>query len=108
MSPVCECHNEPQFWHKDPRRKAGGYWRCRIARADIAATYNRSAKGHAAVERYEKARIRLHVGDSFYSYRVPPERKSELMERLASFKASQSTERREAENGWIYQAVAGA
>ena len=105
MSPDCDCHGAPQFWHKDPRRKAGGYWRCRIARAVVASTYNRSTKGHAAKDRYEEKRIHLRAGDSFYSYRVPPERKSELMERLAQFRAAQSTELREAENGWIDQAV---
>ena len=27
-SPVCSCHEEPMYWHKDQRRTEDGYWVC--------------------------------------------------------------------------------
>ena len=90
-------------WAKDSRcRISGGYWRCDVK----VKEFDRSEKGVARHHRHETKRIQVRVGVTLYSYRIPPERKSELMERLAQFRASQSTERREAENGWIDQAVA--
>lgn len=26
--PLCKCHGEPMFWHKDSRVKRGGFWEC--------------------------------------------------------------------------------
>ncbi len=28
-NPLCECHEEPMYWHKDKNSRQGGYWRCR-------------------------------------------------------------------------------
>jgi hypothetical protein len=52
-------------WHRDPRREAGGYWRCRIHRRESDRRYDRtenrresrrryrqSDKGRAALDRY--------------------------------------------------------
>lgn len=27
---LCECHGVEMLWHKDTRRRPGGYWRCRV------------------------------------------------------------------------------
>ena len=51
-APVCECHAEPMLWHKDPRRKAGGSWRCRDRVAASHARYARTPKGQARDARY--------------------------------------------------------
>jgi hypothetical protein len=32
--PRCECHSVPMLWHKEPDRKNGGRWRCRIQRQE--------------------------------------------------------------------------
>jgi hypothetical protein len=28
--PPCVCHGEPQRWNKDPRYRAGGFWKCLV------------------------------------------------------------------------------
>ena len=28
----CRCHDEPAYWQKDRRLKAGGWWECSIKR----------------------------------------------------------------------------
>jgi len=39
---LCPCHEEPMFWHRDPRYTAGGRWECRIENRE------RSRQWHAA------------------------------------------------------------
>lgn len=39
-------------WHKDARRKAGGYWRCVVVGRASEARYNASEKGRATKEAY--------------------------------------------------------
>ena len=66
--PVCPCHSYPMRWHRDPRRKAGGYWRCRIQRRESDRRYDttenrrtswrryrQSDKGRAAQDRYRNS-----------------------------------------------------
>lgn len=33
-APVCGCHAVVMQWHKDPRSRLGGYWRCRVAQRE--------------------------------------------------------------------------
>jgi hypothetical protein len=28
--PVCKCHDQPAYWNRDLRKKAGGHWRCAV------------------------------------------------------------------------------
>lgn len=51
--PLCHCHREPSRWHKDPRRAAGGSWRCSISRRGADARYYASNKRRAARRRYK-------------------------------------------------------
>lgn len=30
--PNCLCHDEPQYWHRDPRTPVGGYWICGVTK----------------------------------------------------------------------------
>ena len=39
---TCSCHGEPAMWHKDPRSKHGGYWRCRITHRNRARAWQRA------------------------------------------------------------------
>ena len=32
--PLCACHGERKRWNKDPRYKAGGFWKCRVGDLD--------------------------------------------------------------------------
>ncbi len=66
---------------------------------------NVSPEGRKAKTLYDTKRIRVKLGGKLYTYRVPPERKPELMERLQTFRESQSSERREALDGGFHQAV---
>ena len=34
VDPSCDCHGVPMLWNKDPRYRAGGYWKCRIHKAE--------------------------------------------------------------------------
>ena len=42
MGPPCKCHDEPQYWNKDGRYRAGGFWKCAVRnRARAADSYER-------------------------------------------------------------------
>ena len=59
--PVCECHDEPMLWNKDARKRAGGFWRCRIKTRKKDREYKR---------RYRKdnpEKIRARELDYYYS-----------------------------------------
>jgi hypothetical protein len=30
LRPLCDCHNEPEYWIKSPNSKPGGYWVCAV------------------------------------------------------------------------------
>mgnify|MGYP001408369620 CR=1 FL=1 len=101
----CDCHGVEMRWASDARcTRSGGYWRCTVK----VSAYDTSEKGIARHRKHNAGRIGVHIGDTVYSYRVPPERKTELMERLAQYRADRSTERREARNGWLNQTVTRA
>jgi hypothetical protein len=51
--PLCQCHGDPSRWHNDPRRAAGGSWRCSIKRRVADARYEASDKRRAARRRYK-------------------------------------------------------
>lgn len=69
QSPQCSCHGEAMLWNKDARRKAGGYWKCRVKYRAARARYNESEKGRAtsaAYERRETTRERKRTGSRRY------------------------------------------
>lgn len=95
---VCECHGVPV---------RAGHRGCRIKAAEAKRRYNKSAKGRAArdryfatekgraaKDRYERKRIRVQTAGVSFTYVVDPERRDELAERLAGFRAEQTAERR--------------
>jgi hypothetical protein len=67
-----------------------GSKRCPECRRASNIRYDQSEKRQAVRARYEKTRIRVRIaGVVDESYRVPPEKKAELQERLATFRADQ-------------------
>ena len=48
---LCVCHGEPMYWNRDTRKKADGYWRCRVVRKAHDARYATSEKGRARYAR---------------------------------------------------------
>lgn len=85
--PLCSCHGVPKVWRRDTRKRsgAGGCWRCVVKESNA----NRSAAKKARQARYLESTIRLHIGDEWYNYRVPPERKSELRAKIQAFRSEQ-------------------
>jgi hypothetical protein len=59
--------------------------------------YNASAKGQARYARYEETRIQVRFAGGTIStrYRVPAEKKHQLKERVADFRAQQREEYRD-------------
>jgi len=49
---LCVCHGEPMYWNRDTRKKADGYWRCRVVRKAHDARYTTSEKGLARHRTY--------------------------------------------------------
>ena len=35
----CVCHDEPMYWIKDPRYRAGGFWACAVKRRATMRSY---------------------------------------------------------------------
>lgn len=54
-SPLCQCHGEPMYWHKDKTRSAGGRWRCAVKVRERAREHRQSAKGRAAIARWRRS-----------------------------------------------------
>jgi len=46
MKPNCKCHDEPMYWNRDTRKRAGGFWRCAVKSRE------NSRKRHAANPSY--------------------------------------------------------
>lgn len=62
--PQCDCHDEPMFWHRDSRRKRGGYWRCRVAKRIANAAYRkRGARLTGEAELVWRENERLFSGE---------------------------------------------
>lgn len=74
---------------KGLHRYDSGLERCPKCRLASRIRYGQSEKGRAVRARYEETRIRVTIADMSWSYRVPPEKKAELQERLAEFRAEQ-------------------
>lgn len=82
---------------------------CRIKLRDRQRRYNQSEKGKArfarcaarneARERYERTRIRVKQAGLDSSYRVPEEKKEEILTRLADKRAEQRETYREVISG---------
>jgi hypothetical protein len=36
---LCACHDEPAYWNRDVRRKAGGFWRCAVKDRETRRRY---------------------------------------------------------------------
>lgn len=49
--PLCQCHGKPMVWNKDPRTKAGGFWRCLVKKIqsniEPNKRYRQTEKGRA-------------------------------------------------------------
>ena len=43
--PLCDCHGVQKIWNKHKKCKAGGYWRCRIAKRENQKKYSKTEKG---------------------------------------------------------------
>jgi hypothetical protein len=99
--PPCKCHGVPQLFSFDARYKAGGFLRCRVRRRE----YDQTPEGQASKRRYEAKRVRSRAGGVWQTYRVEPERKDELRERLADFRKDQSATYREVLHGGFDPAV---
>lgn len=52
---VCDCHSTPMRWHRDPRREAGGYWRCRIQRRGSDRRYDATKNRRESRRRYRES-----------------------------------------------------
>ncbi len=130
---TCDCHGIPMQWSRDPRRKAGGTWRCRERNKENSERYRRSgkaqavgtryqqsekgkkslrryqnsAKGRAVKRRYETKRLRVKAGGVRFNYVVDPDKKHDLQEQLDAFRTQQREQfREEMSYVWIDKTVA--
>lgn len=42
IEPNCDCHGEAMRWVNEPRRRAGGFWKCRVKHREAAKAWSRS------------------------------------------------------------------
>jgi hypothetical protein len=75
------------------RARAASYESSDKARAR-KRRYNKSPKGREAKGRYRETAIEVRLGGRTFTYRVRPDRKAELQERLATFRENQREEYR--------------
>lgn len=63
---------------------------------DRHARYEQTENGRMRKARYEEGRIRVRIAGLSSSYRVPPKRKDELLEKLGDFRSRQADDYRKA------------
>jgi hypothetical protein len=95
-APNCKCHDQPMLWHKDQRRKAGGYFRCLVRkREQCRETARRWREQNPELKRERNAK-RVFIGSIYagMEHHFPGGRESlgPLYEALYDFKARQAAE----------------
>lgn len=71
--PKCECHDEPMYWNKDARLRAGGSWRCAA----------RDREWRSQWREREGVRERLRANDRRWQLAHPEKVRAKLRRRYA-------------------------
>jgi len=94
-----------KYWSPDGRLRAGGQWKDlekkRARNRRCMRKYRQTDKGRASKARAEAGLLQVKVGGMRFYYRVPPDKKDELKQRLADFRELQKEEYL----GWIDSSV---
>ena len=77
---------------RERHRAAQSRYRCSAKGRETQRTWRETDSGRASMERYEASRIRVSAGGFRWSYRVRPDRKAEIEQKLTKFRAGQREE----------------
>jgi len=88
-------------WHRELRRKTGGYWRCRLRQRAADAKWRAENPDKVAARIAGSNPKRIYVGTTYYGRAATAEKAAEINAHcrgmLADFNARQRDERQEEE-----------